>query len=537
MGRQQYLTRLALGRSAFEDPDTTQIPGGDLNPQNAQIERDHSHFPRQDYEQLYDSKGRPLNPAIERFNAGMRTAQNDVLALVGVVERKDQNYLADERRRYAARLSRKALLCEEHDTGETLDWATSLARFIARLWTESFIQRIQVGLYDPRLSMSEILLQEWRSLRTGNVRLTLAMLFPSLGNATVNMLVKFPLIFAVEQITGRLQALIQKRRLSRVALKRMDLAFTFAIEVILLAIDAALLPMDYYATAQRLGLAPALPLFPPLQSFWPWNHSSFHQFGWKLLTGPNLLSSLTSPAALLLLARLLIVGSDEDEDAPVLRLLTPFRYQAINDSTIPPIPSPRLTIDPVGWVAYQTMKIRHRFLQYCNWNLMKRNVTPRHDDYENNMLPLQPDQTEFSTWRSTDLTHLVPRALNEMIKSLFHRILTLPFDSLMLRSVAITYVTSAFTPKTSAAVSAASHLYMPFGGGPISQVIHAPTSATAWNAAGSYFNRMGLALALHTSVNTILFFGTYGLTRYVGRTHYDWKGMDGKAPGEESFLR
>jgi trimethylamine:corrinoid methyltransferase-like protein len=86
MGRQQYLERLALGRSPFQSGPATTNRG------NTESQRQQSTETPNDTGaslQQYDSKGRPTNPATEAQNAKLRHASNEVLALVGVVERKD----------------------------------------------------------------------------------------------------------------------------------------------------------------------------------------------------------------------------------------------------------------------------------------------------------------------------------------------------------------------------------------------------------------------------------------------------------------
>lgn len=522
MGRSQYLTRLALGRSAFqvEEPaEQLQVNGN--GGQNGEEEPSGQSLSPADYAQLYDSKGRPYNPNTQRLNSELRAAQNDILSLVGVVEKKDTSDLREEMRRMYMRQSRRAMLAEENDRGELLEYAIVPIKFFARLWTDAFVQRVQVGLYDPGSSMAEILSQEWRSLHTGNARHTLASLFPGLGDTIAHILIRLPLILGVEQFTGQLQKLTGTRRFSRKTTQKAYWAISFLYEALLLAIDVGMLPMEYYASAQRSRLAPAMPLFPPPRSFLPWDQTSFHQFGWKHLVGVALFRSFTSPAALLLIQRIVCFDTDE-EAVPVLSLLTDFRYPSINDSPST-VKRPECSHDPVGWIAYHTWRVRAYILKTCNWNLVKRSTRPGEDDHENNTLAFHPDRSSYPTWRSTDLAQLVPRAFNDLLRNFFHRIWTLPFDSLLYRSIATTYVASPLTLKTPGALAAAPHLYATFGGGPVSQLLRSPASSATWSAAGTYLNRLGLALALHTSVDTILLFGIYSFTRYLGRTQFAWQ--------------
>ncbi len=81
MGRQAYLTRLALGRSAFGDLLRDQKGDVVLGP--------HAHDDAaKDYVQQFDEKGRSVNREIEITNRKLRRAQNEVLRVAGVVRKK-----------------------------------------------------------------------------------------------------------------------------------------------------------------------------------------------------------------------------------------------------------------------------------------------------------------------------------------------------------------------------------------------------------------------------------------------------------------
>ena len=113
MGRQQYLERLALGRSPFQSgPATT-------NHANTQSQRQPAEAVNSTgaSTQQYDSKGRPTNPATEAQNAKLRHASNEVLALVGVVERKDSADAQIQLDTTLRRAAREHLLILEDNRG------------------------------------------------------------------------------------------------------------------------------------------------------------------------------------------------------------------------------------------------------------------------------------------------------------------------------------------------------------------------------------------------------------------------------------
>ncbi|KAK4500119.1 hypothetical protein PRZ48_008305 [Zasmidium cellare] len=501
MGRQQYLTRLALGRSAFEPTEETQQP-----PQRTQSTEDGRH------QQQYDSKGQPINPSIDAFNAEMRKAQNDVLALVGVVERKDLSERMEERRGRFVRERRERLLKDEQEKGELLDYAVAGVGFLSHLWTEAFVQRVQVGFYGPGRGMGEILVSEWQGLFEGGLKTALARMFPGSGDIILHTLVRLPLIVAVEQLTGRIQSSVQKRRFKKKTARRIYTTISILFEIALLGIDMALLPIEFHARAQKLGLAPPLPLFPSWKSFLPWHATSFHAFGWKPLFGVIFVRSLTTPAVLLLSHKIFHWDADENE-IPIAGLFSNYRYPPIDGET----PKLKLSDDPIGWIMYKSYSLRAKFMRWAGWDMYQ--ITPRpnhHDDgfLENNAR--QRDDSE-QIHRSTALAHLPAQRLASSIDGFLARLITLPFESLMLRTVAQAYI--SHTPSA----MSIPHLYAPFGGGPTSQLVRSPMNSMAWSSAGTYVSRLGLALALDASVDVLLLFGVWASTRYVGRRWFEWR--------------
>jgi len=66
-----------------------------VSPQYIQLESAQSEIPARyheaaahNYIQLYDERGNPINPRSHQYGKKLRSAQNDVLASVGVVERR-----------------------------------------------------------------------------------------------------------------------------------------------------------------------------------------------------------------------------------------------------------------------------------------------------------------------------------------------------------------------------------------------------------------------------------------------------------------
>ena len=533
MGRQQYLNRLALGRSAFQEYEPEESP----SPANE------SQTPGG---QRYDSKGRPINPETEAYNAAMRQAQNEVLALVGVVERKDRADRLDEMRSRLGREARQNLLALEQDRGEILELIAIPLSFISHLWLDAFVQRIQIGFYDVHQPMTAILRREWRAIAHGGLKNALVTLFPGVGDTLVYFLVKLPIVLGVEQVAGRLQNYAGQTRLGRKSRKEVFMGISLLVEAVVMLVDIAFLPMDFYASAQRLGLAPLLPLFPPRAFFLPWRQetSPFHQFGWKPTLGLALIRSFTSPAALLLLGKLLHRNDNDDDESPICAAFTSFRYPPVDDNPSHVQLANPFYKDPFGWILFHMWSFRSRILRNLGWNVIKIDPFPSPENQlENDTILPQDDTTESvggcmpvsSLHRSTGLALLPVQFLATAIDAFFARVLTLPFEALLSRTIAAAYMASSSLPKTPEALRVASRLYLPFSGGPFARLYDYSSTRSSLTEVSGYVSKLRLGLALHCSMDLVLFAGVYGCTRYMGVKYLEWgrKKTDGPETGGE----
>jgi hypothetical protein len=59
-----------------------------LESAQAELPQRYQDFDGNNYIQLYDERGNPINPRSREYGKKLRNAQNDVLAAVGVVERR-----------------------------------------------------------------------------------------------------------------------------------------------------------------------------------------------------------------------------------------------------------------------------------------------------------------------------------------------------------------------------------------------------------------------------------------------------------------
>ncbi|KAI9788697.1 MAG: hypothetical protein M1816_006748 [Peltula sp. TS41687] len=152
MGRQAYLTRLALGRSPYEDPEITPSSQPDLTGSaQAESRPDAAHSGQcsssDQYIQQYDVRGHPINRAARDSARSVIRAHNDVLATVGVcvgvpaTSRLHQPRLPVDRRKAAETI--KATFYESQNGVKLLilDYVTL---FAATWWIAGLRYRLQV---------------------------------------------------------------------------------------------------------------------------------------------------------------------------------------------------------------------------------------------------------------------------------------------------------------------------------------------------------------------------------------------------------
>ncbi|KJX94416.1 hypothetical protein TI39_contig4196g00005 [Zymoseptoria brevis] len=488
MGRRHYLTRLALGRSIYEDGDA-EVPTSSSEDSPAP-----GH-----YVQRYDDKGNPTNPETEAFNKSMIAAHNDILALVGVVERKYRDVRQSEQHRAALREHRQRLLTKEQDHAELIDYLLLPTRFFSHLYLDGLLQRLLVGLYPSSLSFSTILLTELRSICTApTVRVILATAFPALGDVISYVFVRVPLLIAAEHVAGRAQTRISSLRLRRKTARKLYTAVAFLYEAALLAVDILFLPIDFHTTTQRLRLTPALPLLPPWSFFSPSSPTSFHASGWKPLSASSVLHRLVSPPAIILLTRRMLQQDPfndditDEERLPFALSLTSFRTPSLTaDPNLTPKPS--LRDDPLGWVLYKNWSFRRGVLHragFCRKEVdhfqpspLQRRAT---EDLEGRR------RRELATASASDTPSLplvLPSFLNESIASWTATLFSLPVETLLLRSIAVSFYRLRG--------------YLPDAAGPMT--IFPRFDTLSLRGVMTYTSRIGLCLALHVVVDIGIF--------------------------------
>ncbi|TKA75191.1 hypothetical protein B0A55_05178 [Friedmanniomyces simplex] len=366
MGRQQYLTRLGLGRSAFQEAIEEQHTTVEIaqNGHEAPNPDDHADG---GYIQQYDSKGRPVNPATEARNAEMRRAQNSVLALVGVVESREHSQRESEVDLRRAKDERQALLASEDEAGSILEIVLTLVPPVLPWSIDSFIMRYQIGLYDAGQPFAYCLRTFWTPALAGGLQGAYCALLAGGAASTLHAVVRAASDLAVDVIAHPIRGAMLRQGWRRKTLRRLGLVLQCWEVAVLRCVDVLLLPVHYWSMAQQLGLAPAFPLLPPARSLLPWHPSSFHAFGWEPLVNLRFVGVLSSPAALLLFY-ILAVDFRSNLDLPIASKATEVQYTGANDTDLL-VDRQALPRQPLAWLLYQTYYVRAILLRWCGWEL------------------------------------------------------------------------------------------------------------------------------------------------------------------------
>jgi hypothetical protein len=283
--------------------------------------------------------------------------------------------------------------------------------------------------------------------------------------------------------------------------RRLHQAISVLFEVSLLAIDVALLPIDYHTITQRLHLTPALPLFPAWSFVSPFSKTSFHATAWKPLLTSSTLERAVSPPALTLLTHRLLYPDLYNDDATneerlsLLSSLTSFRAPSLTaDPSL--TPTPAFTIDPLGWTLYQSWSVRRKILHWTGFRAMHFQPQP---------MPLRRRATEDLEGRrrrelaastasdsngnnGLSLSLLLPAYFDTSFSALSSRLLALPVNAILLRGVAASFF-QRFGSVSDAATGSALLSATP------------PFTTFSVQRLATFVSRIGLCLALHVVVD------------------------------------
>lgn len=142
MGREVYLNKIAFGRSAFipTQSATESAVYTQLESSQSEIPQRYWEATANNYLQLYDERGNPINPRAREYGKKLRSAQNDVLASVGVVQRR----AAPEDGLPGSYQERMELLEDEDGIGHFLSLTSKFTEEMCTWWIRSIRARVMV---------------------------------------------------------------------------------------------------------------------------------------------------------------------------------------------------------------------------------------------------------------------------------------------------------------------------------------------------------------------------------------------------------
>ncbi|GAB7359400.1 hypothetical protein MBLNU230_g6049t1 [Neophaeotheca triangularis] len=536
MGRHLYLTRLVLGRSPYQEIDEGSGPTAtaeDLSP---------NHAGGNEYgRQQYDHKGRPINPKSESYNTTMRRAMNEVLALVGVVERKTKADTRASQRATVAIQDRKSLLEAENERGENIELLVAILRALNVCWpnAEAILAKLMTGIYKASTPFSAILSMEWQRFKGHGIKGAIVAMNAGAMANNVNFYAETLLIAGFEEfMIKQMQYYIVRQRMNKRTARRLWSLVECLGEALALATDVFLLPLDYFSIAQLLDLAPPTRLLPPLYLFNPFNPASFHRTAWRSPFPSHPYSGLLLSPALLLLASSFISRTQETS-APRLGLLTSFRYDTYTpDMTGPSQPEPRTPFlqDPLCPLYTTLQTLRHKVQTWTtatpsphlSLTNATTNLTTAHTpDQNHSPIPANggttpPPATRKRQHRSSRLALLAPEYFLESVDAFLERIVSLPFETILLRSVAGLAVASNLVSGRSQGgggvyeISSGGVMRMLFAGG------RGGAECPRGSPGYGYVGKMGLAVVLKGVLEVGWCGLLYSLVRWQGLRNFDW---------------
>ncbi|KAL2040070.1 hypothetical protein N7G274_006973 [Stereocaulon virgatum] len=282
MGRQAYMTRLALGRSPYEALSRRQYPEDDeelpdANPADPGSAADTaspcgSMLGPLAYQQQYDSSGYPENVESRALSRQSRRAQNDVLVTVGVCVGVNadgqpiQSQLEDLRNHVLDKSQIDAVV-RENDIGLLVSSADNTL-VLASLYAVGFRRRLQTFRFYSGVPLTHIVRTEWDQF--GLLRLFFAGRPASLTYTAMLTAQSFAMEELHERFLGSRLALYRSPNQRRILSRLLNMVgnmlhWTFIF---------VLFPLEIFGTLQELHLVPAWPMYPHPRAFLPFSPSS-----------------------------------------------------------------------------------------------------------------------------------------------------------------------------------------------------------------------------------------------------------------------
>ncbi|KAK4561137.1 hypothetical protein LTR86_005092 [Recurvomyces mirabilis] len=517
MGRQQYLTRLALGRSPYQEPGPERIPDGELLEILESSSSTRLPVATAPDGQLYDAKGRPVNPAAEARKAEIRRSYNTIMALAGVVEKRERATSRSEKESRNLRQQRHDLLVDESETGDIMDGLAISSHAIATWWPDSLTKRYLAGLIDTD-PLSLVTIQSHLAPVQYGVLGLYSLLLPGTTARLIWTCSKFGLLTGFELVIGLLCERMWRLARDQKAQLRMDAALRRLETAAQWMCDILLLPIEYYIIAQQLGVAPHTPSLLPFSPLSIHNVYSMYTIIWTPTPYLPYIGVLSSPAAFLLSYSLLTRALN-----PPLQL-KPHDSHPTSQNARGDFATSRSAYQAASsllpFLRHRIFSFRTSIMAWLNYRPVAVAPSPAEPDQEIVQIASKHSIRLATTHRAGSLASQVPNFLATNMDTLLVRLLLLPLEGMMLRAVGTSYAKSNL-PKTLIGTLVANRLTTSIG----SSLLHPPNSGS-WTEIIAYYipraSKIGISMTLQGAMEMSVFAGLYTIIRWQGTRFYGW---------------
>lgn len=465
-------------------------------------------------EQQYNTRGEPVCAATKRQKEAMIAASNEVLAAVGVCEKKDalldrlNEELPEDKQRVRLTDHEWKIVREgEDDHGETIRMVAETSRNFLTWWVMSLRRRIQVGFISSNLSFIDILSGEWKSFTSdgflGAIRfLTVG----GLAEVTSQLMLTFVDWYLGEQVMKISKKIIRLKSSNR---KRFLLlkCVNYTYQATNALLHLLVYPLASFSCLQQLGLISSENLLPSKSWLVPWSPSSPVRWAFlehKKVGSSKMMGLLVSPAALWVTMTLL-----QHSAASAYGHVPLFEYSCILGPHN--VASSQPTADSKSSFATPVSRFRDGALQLLGWGPIPSASGNKSQDLSRESNVRNPASTALNAHhglaarhRVTELSTLPSNLLALNLDYLFWTIIMLPLDILHLNTLSSTF---SSTPMARTGV---------VDGGLVGMVPNLAASRMA------RMNKIGLCLALEFMLDTAVWGGAFVWAKYVGTSRYYW---------------
>jgi hypothetical protein len=463
--------------------------------------------PMEPGEQQYNARGEPISLATKHYNEAMIEASNEVLAAVGVCEKKDKlidslnEELPDGEQRIHFSDEEWRIIKEgEDDHGETIRMTAETSRNLLTWWAMGLRRRIQVGFVSSNLGLVDILSGEWTSLTSNGILGAVRYLTAGgLAEVISQLMLTFVDWYLGEQVLKISKKIIRLKASNR---KRFLLlrCVNYSYQAVNALLHLSVYPLASFSCLQQLGLIPSKTLLPSRSSS-PFRWAFYNH---KMVGGSKLMGLLLSPAGIWLTMTLL-----QHSAASAYGHVPLFEYNCILGPHN--IGSLQQANDSESSFTTPFSRLRDKVLRLLGWAPALSAPENKTQDLTRDLSVRNHGSTTQNArhgtatrHRVTELSTLPANLLALNLDYLVWAIMMLPLDTLHLTSLSSSF---SSTPAVRIGIE---------NGGTSGLVPGFAVSRLA------RLNKIGLCLALEFTLDTAVWGGAFVWARYVGTSRYYW---------------